>query len=200
MNALPAVDPALRLTLRGALALLLFWAAAHKLRDVAGFRAALAAYELVPRQLVGIVAAALSAAEIGIGAGLLAPGAGAGGALAAAGLLCVYAGAIAVNLLRGRHDIDCGCVGAAARRPISSALVVRNGLLGLAALASALPATFRGLTPIDAVTIGAGVACLGLLYAAVDGLIVNTPRIAALARDRLPRGLVDSNRRLVDHA
>ena len=39
-------------------------------------------------------------------------------AAAAALLLALYAGAIGVNLARGRRDIDCGCGGPASRQPI----------------------------------------------------------------------------------
>ena len=46
-------------------------------------------------------------------------------------LLLLYAAAIAINLLRGRHDIDCGCGGEAT--PIGWGLVMRNVVLaGLA--------------------------------------------------------------------
>jgi hypothetical protein len=187
-----AVDPVLRITLRVALALLFFWAAAHKLRDVAGFKAALAAYALVPQPCLGACASVLIAAEVVVATGLLAfarphqseSGLGVGAAMTAAGLLCVYSAAIVVNLLRGRRHIDCGCFGAAKRRPLGSGLVARNAVLAIVAAASALPAASRSLTWIDSMTIGAGVAVLALLYAAVDGLIATAPRSAALARGR----------------
>ncbi len=200
MNTTLAVDPALRITLRAALSLLFFWAAAHKLRDVTGFRAALAAYELLPQRCVEAAAGLLIVAEVAIGGGLLVPAVATGAALTAASLLGVYAAAIAINLLRGRRHIDCGCVGAAARRPLSSVLVARNGVLVVVALASALPATSRSFTVIDGVTIVAGVATLALLYAAIDGLIANAPGIAALARARAPHDLAETNRRQVNHA
>jgi hypothetical protein len=185
----PPVDPAVSLTLRAALSALFVWAAVHKLRDVRGFRAALAAYQLIPERCVPAFAALLIAAEFAIAAALLAslhpalnePGLLTVAACAAAGLLCVYGGAIAVNLLRGRQHIDCGCAGAAKRHGLSSALVVRNGVLVVAALASAWPPSARSLTWIDAVTIGAGIASLALLYAAVDGLMSNAGWIAALS-------------------
>jgi Methylamine utilisation protein MauE len=192
-----AMDPALQLIMRGALALLLCWAAVHKLRNVAEFREALAAYELLPRRCVRAAAALLVASELAIGVTLLLPGIGAGAALGAAALLCTYAGAIGINLLRGRRHIDCGCVGAAARRPIGLALVARNGALVVIALASALPATSRRLTGIDALTVSAGVITVAFLYVAVDALIVNAPRTAALTRDRI---LVGAGDRRVEHA
>jgi len=202
VSTFPTIDPALQMTLRGALALLFFWAAAHKLRDVTGFRAALAAYALLPDRVVASSAAVLIAIEVGVGAGLLPfgePGLSSSAALAA-GLLCMYSAAIAINLLRGRRHIDCGCVGAATRRPLTAGLLVRNAVLISGALAGALPATARSLTTIDGVTTGAGIATLALLYIAVDGLIANAPRLAVLARDHVPHGPVETNRRQVDHA
>jgi hypothetical protein len=66
------------------------------------------------------------------------------------------------------------------RQPLSTALVLRN--LSLIALAgvSALPVGTRALVPLDALTIAAGVALGALVYAAVNGLIANAPRLRAL--------------------
>jgi len=182
-----AVDPAMQMTVRIAVSLLFAWAAIHKLRDVAGFRAALASYELLPRRWAGPGAGLLIAIESGIGIGLWLPGLAAVAGLAAAGLLALYAGAMAINLVRGRRDIDCGCSGIARARPLSGALVVRNGILLIAPLLLALPSTARPLSWLDAVTIGGGAAALALLYAAADGLLANAPRSAALTGDHRRR-------------
>jgi hypothetical protein len=181
------MDPAVQLIARGALALLFGWSAAHKLRDVEGFRAALEGYELLPRRWAVPAGALLIAGEVGVAAGLLLPRVAPVAALGAAALLVLYAGAIAVNLRRGRHDIDCGCGGPAGRQPISAALVVRNGVLAAAAIGSALPAQSRSLTWLDGTTVVAAVATLALLYAAVDGLLLNR-------RDHSPRSGAEGRR------
>lgn len=178
----PALDPILHVTLRATLALLFVWSASHKLRDVTGFRAALANYQLVPDRWLGSTAMLLTAAELGIAIGLCFPASGARAAFAAAGLLALYAAAIATNLVRGRRDIDCGCAGVAGQHPLSAALVARNGILGAAALASALPVAPRSLTWVDGMTACASVAMLALLYAAVDGLMANAPHSRSLSR------------------
>ena len=108
-----AIDPVPRALLRAGLALLLLSAAVHKLRDARGFRAVLADYRLLPERLVPALAVALIGLECTVGASLLVPGAGPAPALAAAALLSVYAGAIAVNLARGRRHVSCGCAGPA---------------------------------------------------------------------------------------
>ena len=141
----PALDPTLHLTLRAALSLLFLWSASHKLRDAAGFQGVLANYRLLPDRWIASTVAVLVAAELCVAGGLWLPGLGADAACATAGLLALYAGAIAINLIRGRRDIDCGCAGVAAHQPLSAALVVRNGVFAAAALASALPVAPRSL-------------------------------------------------------
>lgn len=176
------LDPAVRIALRVALSLLFIWSASHKLRDAAGFRAALTNYELVPERWLPSTAALLVAAELCVAIGLWLPGLGADAGCAAAALLALYGGAIAINIARGRRDIDCGCGGVAGDQPLSVALIVRNGVLAAVALASALPAAPRALTWIDGVTIFGSIVTLTLAYAAIDGLLVNAPRIRGLAR------------------
>jgi hypothetical protein len=171
------LDPALSLGLRGGLALLLAAAAWHKLGDFALFRAALGGYRLVPERALGAFAFGLIAAELASASALLLS-ARAGFAVVA--LLALYTAAIGVNLARGRHEIDCGCFGPAARQPLSLALVVRNlGLIALG-LACALPAGPRALVLLDGLTIGAVIALGALLHGAVNGLLANAPRLRAL--------------------
>ncbi len=171
------MDPTLHLTLRIALALLLATAAVHKLRDRTAFQATLAAYRLVPAALAPVVIGV----ELGVAAALCVPPFGAVGVLAAAVLLLVYATAIGVNLVRGR-DIDCGCAGPAARRPIGAGLVARNVLLAAAALAGMAPLHARPLVWMDGVTVVAAVLALSALYGAADHLLALAPTAARLRR------------------
>jgi len=197
---MPAVDPALQMPLRASLALLLLWAAAHKVRDVAAFREALENYRLLPASLIPPAALLVIAAEVVLGGALLLPSAAAAAALGAAALLGVYGAAVTVNLLRGRRDIDCGCSGAAARQTLHGALVVRNAVLVAAALAAALPATSRPLTWIDGLTIAGAVAALALLYGAVDGLLAHAPALARLRARRDGGGAEPAGIGEVSHA
>ena len=126
-----------------------------------------------------VSAAAFAAAELCVGFGLLATGAPQTAALAAAALLGIYSGAIAVNLARGRREIDCGCTGPRARRPLCEALLARNAALIFLAALCALPVAARTLVWIDALTITASVAAMALLYGAIEASLVSASRLRA---------------------
>jgi hypothetical protein len=185
-----SLDPAVRLALRASLAVLLLSAAAHKLRDAAGFRAALAGYRLLPAPWVAGAAVLFVGLELAVAASLVLANGARGPALAAAVLLGVYTAAIAANLLRGRRGIDCGCAGPAGRVPLGGGLVGRNAVLIGAALAAAVPAAPRAVVWLDAVTIAAASAALLLLYTAADTALANGARAGRLTArhrsDRLP--------------
>ena len=82
---------------------------------------------------------------------LLLPQTRAAGLLAAAGLLLAYAGLMALQLWRGRADMQCGCAGPDSQLGISWALVLRNAvcaalaLLPLGTAAGAVPTSWGGL-------------------------------------------------------
>jgi hypothetical protein len=174
------MDPLLDLVLRAALALLFVAAAVHKLRDPARFRATLAAYRLGLAAIVGPASAVVVAVELGIAGALLAPSTRAAGLVAAALLLSAYAGAIALNLWRGRRDLDCGCLGVGGREAISWWLVARNGVLASVALAALPSVASRPLVWVDAVT-GFGAFALAVLgWLATDGLLANLPGFARI--------------------
>jgi uncharacterized membrane protein YphA (DoxX/SURF4 family) len=178
------LDPALLGVLRFFLALVLLHAAQHKLRDPASFAGSIADYRILPASLASAAGALLSALELSIGIAILVPATAPQAAAAAALLLLVYSGAILVNLLRGRRDLDCGCSGPARRRPIGEELLFRNALLVLASVTCAGFASTRPLVALDVVTIAGGAGTLALLYAAADGAIAHAPGLAALRRDR----------------
>lgn len=171
------MDPAVDLTLRAALVALFGIAAAHKLRDVRGFRATLAEYRLVPDALVPLAVIAVIGAELAGVAGLVLHRSA---LLVAAGVLVLYAGAIGINLARGRRHIDCGCAGPGARRPLSAWLVARNVALAVAALSGTIAVRPRPLIWVDAVTVVGATAVLAAVYAAVDRMLADAPALARL--------------------
>ncbi|MNF58673.1 Methylamine utilization protein MauE [compost metagenome] len=174
------LDPILIHACALALAAILATAATHKLRAPRWFVAQLEAYALLPQGLLKPVARLLPLLEGAVALGLLLPLSRSAAALAASALMLLYAGAIAVNLWRGRRDIDCGCAGPGESQPLRPVLLLRNAvLLGLALLATATPLA-RELGLFDGFVAIAAAAVLLLLYAAVDGLLTNAPRLLKL--------------------
>lgn len=168
-------------TLTGALctAVILASAATHKVRAPARFSAQLQAYQLLPSALVRPVARGLPWLELALAFALLLPLSRTGAAMAAA-LLALYATAMAINLWRGRKDIDCGCAGPHQRQPIRPLLLIRNGLLVAVALLAAWQPESRALGLFDAFVVLAASAVALLIYAAADGLLANSPGLLKL--------------------
>ena len=163
-----------------ALALATLWAASgvHKLRDPTAFAGALAAYALLPQRAVDVVARALPLVEIAVATALLLRATRESAALLSTLLLGLYAAAIAINLRRGRHELDCGCFAFGRRSTIGITLLWRNAVLVSASLAVGfLPRRERTLDWIDLFTVGVALAAVALLYAAVEGLAAVTGRL-----------------------
>ena len=174
------IDPVAAWLARLALAGVFASAALHKWRDLDAFAGAVAAHRLVPEATTRPLACALAACESAIAVALLVSASAPFAAGAAAALLALYTGAIAINLARGRRDIDCGCAGAAARQSLSGWLVLRNLLLAAALGATLAPASARVLGTFDLFTIALGAGALYALYAASNVLFAYAPRTKAL--------------------
>ena len=179
-----AADPVAVGAVIGALALVLFAAAWHKLAEPEVFAGALQAYDLLPTAAVLGVAWALPFVEVAIGIGVLVPLTRQPALFALAALLAVYAGAIAINLLRGRRQIDCGCGGEA--HPLSWGLVVRNAVLAGAALAVSGPTIQRGFEWLDGVTLVLGLLAFYALYLMFDELLRQSSRLGQLRAHEHP--------------
>lgn len=150
-----------------------------KLRHRALLPGVIANYRLLPDRLVSPAAALLPLAEIVIGAALI------GGVrplpvLLGIGLLILFALAMAINLLRGRAHISCGCGRPELSQSLSWALVLRNLLFG-AALLLRLPAT-SPLGAFDLATAIAAGASLALLTALVTSIRAIGPSPALVSR------------------
>ncbi len=159
-------------------------AALHKLREPEVFGSALAAYGLVPPQWQPLLARALPVLE-GCTALLLAllpfGAANAAGFALSATLLAGYGAAMAVNLLRGRRTLDCGCGGAPQR--IGWPLVVRNLLLAALAAGWARASAGGPSRPLEAIdvvgVVGAGLGFI-LAWLAADELLRQWARMNEL--------------------
>lgn len=179
------LDPVLGHAVAGALALVLAVGAWSKLADLDGFAFSVERYRLLPAAAARVLAFALPFTEALAAALLVLPAARVPGALLAAAIVALVTGAVVVNLLRGRTDIDCGCAGAGQRKRLSWALVARNAVL-LAGCALALaPAATRPLVWLDAFTATFAAAALWFAYAAADELMSDPQRLSASSH-RLP--------------
>jgi Methylamine utilisation protein MauE len=165
------VDPVFGLLAAAAVALLLGAAGGAKLRNLTRFTAVLEAYDVMPTALAWIVAVVLPFIELTLAVCLLVNITRPSAAVAAACLLFIYGAGIAVNLVRGRRDLDCGCEGFGRRRSIAGWMVARNALMiAVAALAGA-PQSARALEVTDVLTIFGGLAAFALVYFAADELL-----------------------------
>lgn len=173
------LDPAIGVLIIACLALLFASAALHKLRELGRFTEVLHAYRVLPAGAEGL-APLVPVLELAVAVGLFTP-ARAPAALAGVALLLGYTGAIAVNLARGRRDLDCGCGASDATRPIAPWMVARNLILALLLAATLASWGLRPLAPTDALTVGAGLAVATLLYGSVDRVLGHlAPRTAPL--------------------
>jgi methylamine utilization protein MauE len=167
------LDPVFEIALRGTAACLLLAAAWHKLRNPIEFWQALSAYQLLNEKLARPVSRTLPVAEAGIALSLIVFSASALPVIAALLLWAAYGAAIAINLLRGRTEMKCGCGGIGADQSIHWGLVARNGVLVICTSLLLLPASGRVLAWLD---IASGIFAIGLLaflYAATEHLLRN---------------------------
>ena len=178
--AFAVLDPVYARSLGAAVALVLLFGAGQKVREWEVFRAALANYRLLPEALVTPAALALPALETIAGLALLAGPWRAAGSVLALAVLLTLTGAVAINLLRGRIDIDCGCGGVEGRQRLSWGLVARNFVLMFAAVAAAQEGALRELQWIDYGTLAFASLSLYGLYACASQLLANRPLLSDL--------------------
>lgn len=174
-------DPVLHWAVRGGLAAMFASAAVHKLRDVASFAATIRSYRVLPAAASATAAVVLPIAEFATAIALVvrfSPYAVAN----ALALLALYSAAIALNLARGRRDIDCGCLGPGHRQPLSEWLLVRNATAAIAATVLLAPVETRPWSWLDAVAGSLCVACFAMLWVAANRLLETWPRVRFVAR------------------
>lgn len=158
-----------------AVGLILVGAGLAKLRHRQLLPGVIANYRLLPSALAAPVATALPLAEIIVGGAMLL-GARPLPVLLGAGLLCLFALAMAINLLRGRAHISCGCGRPELSQRLSWPLVGRNLALAGALLPRALSPLPLG--PFDLATAVAAGASVWLAYL----LLGSIAAIPALSR------------------
>ena len=186
------LDPLILRGLALAYGLLFTLSALHKLGDTQRFRFILSDYRILPEPVLGTASRLLPVLECLLGIGWLAVAvllsAPALLVVSSALLLIVYAGAIAMNLQRGRAYIDCGCqfgrsarslTGTALPQQLTWWLVARNLLLTALMLTVLTGTTGRQIGLIDHLTLAPALLVLVLMYAAFNQLSSNQGAIAS---------------------
>lgn len=171
------VDSILFLSFQYFLALVLLAAAVPKLRQADEFHGVVANYRILPDWLVPLFARLLPWVELLCACGLLFVATATHALLIASGLLVMFSVAVAVNLLRGRTHIDCGCLRGTARGSgINWYHAIRP--LMLACLALAAVASMRG----NAITTDPAQIALGILAATMAAILyLAAEKLAALS-------------------
>jgi len=175
------MDPLFAMTVAVFLGALTGGAGVHKLAAPDQFRQVLSAYGLLPPSLTPIAAWIIPFVDLTVALMLfmmlLVPSVGGAGAVLAAALFAFYGLAIAINLLRGRRDFDCGCswggAGNAGQGQIHWGLVIRNAVLVALALALVFGEASRLATWLDRVNAVAAGLAFGVIWIAFDILLAN---------------------------
>jgi hypothetical protein len=182
MNA--ALATAMALFLRAsalAIGIVLLAAAFHKLRAWGAFRASVEGYRLLPDAPAVAVAALLPVLEALAGVALIVDGLRIAGAWLGFATIGVATAAVAINVVRGRTTIACGCGGLDGEQRLSWPLVARNGIL-LALLAAGASVALPPAGVATQATLAMAALALVALYAAASQLLANQPRLAEFVR------------------
>ncbi len=175
------IDPTVGYLIVFGIALLFALAGSHKLRNLAVFTEVFCAYRVLPEPLARRSAWIIPAAELAIALTLPWQAGRPWALVAAIGVLIAYASGIALNIARGRRELDCGCGANGHRRSIAPWMVWRNLILAFALGIAALPWSARPLGGLDVLTLLGGLAAAALLYAAIDRLLGDVaPKTSAM--------------------
>jgi Methylamine utilisation protein MauE len=165
----------------GLVCLVLARALLHKLTARAEFAATLTEYRILPESWSKAAAVGLEALEAIAIVAIIAPASRQAGAVLAAGLFSLYSLAMAINLVRGRDRIDCGCGGAG--QHLSWFLVGRNLLL-VAACACIVTCDMPAMLGVAECAAAAGlVPLLWLLLVLFDRILGNRSHERATSRE-----------------
>jgi Methylamine utilisation protein MauE len=143
----------------------------RKLQHREHYAGVIAAYSVVPYRIGVRLPLLIGTLECAAAVALLFPATRLHGAIVAAALLAIYAGAMVIALVRGHAGMDCGCGPPWSRQPLAVGHVVRT----VALIVCALPVYLAGAgVPVDiggwarALLIA---TCLLVLYRVVDFLL-----------------------------
>ena len=167
------IDPIFLTLICYCFALLFGLAGAHKLSNRSETQTLIDAYNLVPAPLLAPASLLVPILELAIGAGLMFGATRSIAVIAGGVLLIAYGAAMAINLYRGKRDLDCGCSFGDRAQKISPPLVYRNALLATLIFMAAMPVSNRETGMMDAFIIAVSLIAASILYAAANTLIEN---------------------------
>lgn len=178
-----AIDPLLHVVAAGFVVVVLARSVGDKLHDYALYSATLVDYCLLPDFAVPFAAAGLLAAEASAIVLLLIPATSALGTALAILLFALYGSAMAMALLDGRTEIECGCGGEG--QLVSWGLVARNAVLAAIAAPLVSPMTARSMGSLDFLFAAVAVVVVCLLLAIAEKTIGNAAAIKRLENQSL---------------
>jgi uncharacterized membrane protein YphA (DoxX/SURF4 family) len=156
--------------------------ALQKLAHTAYFRQVITDYQILPRTWSPLLARTLPLVELGAGLALLIPASRTTALGAVTLLLGAYSAAIALNIVRGRRDIDCGCAGPGQEQTLSGWLLGRNAVLITLALLAVLGPQQLQLDWSGWCLALMGTALAALLYHVFNQLVANNNLLRRIAR------------------
>jgi len=178
---MPTLDPIYSLTIAVLIAFVFALAAIHKVLDYSRHAGVVADYRVVPEWSVPMLAPLLIVLEFAVVVFVLLPGTRSAGLILTTGLLLIYIFSIALNLVRGRTSIDCGCGWGSQGHPISAWLIFRNLVMIAVTVAALLPSTNRLLHLGDWILAAfAGTAVIAI-YSIGDLLIANGSKLRKIS-------------------
>ncbi|CDY75438.1 Methylamine utilization protein MauE [Caballeronia glathei] len=179
------LDPVILMVSLATIAIVVLLGAAAKLREPAKFSDTLAAYHLLPPFALTPVAYAIPALEALGAVGLLFPATRLAAACVVIALFAVFGTALAINVVRGNTDIDCGCAGFTAStreapKKIGWWHVARVAVLAAVASAALVTQDPRPIVWFDYFTAAAGTLCAVAAMLTLDMLLANLPKLESL--------------------
>jgi hypothetical protein len=179
------LDPVVLMVCVATVAIVVLLGAAAKLREPAKFGASLAAYRLLPSFAVAPLAYAVPVLEAAGALGLLFSATRTGSALLLIALFAAFGIALAINVLRGNTDIDCGCAGftASSREAPKGIGWWHVGRVAALAALACVPLIAQDPRPVvwfDYLTVGAGTLFAVAAMLTLDVLLANLPKLESL--------------------
>jgi hypothetical protein len=177
---MPALDPVYSLTIAILIAFVFAAAGIHKAMNFSHHAGVVADYRVVPAWVVPLLAPLIIVLEFAVVVLVLIPDTRSAGVILTTGLLFVYILSIALNLVRGRTFIDCGCSWGSQGHQISAWLIARNLIMVAVALLALLPSANRSLQLMDWILAALAGTAVIAVYLIGDLLIANGSKLRKL--------------------